>query len=367
MNKPRRNRFHSICPYFAMFPEQFAEYWIERLSAKNDIVFDPFSGRGTAPFQAVLMDRRAIGLDVNPVAYCVTQAKVSSPRLASLRGRITQLERAYSHKAWGKRASEASVFFRAAFAPSTLGQLLFLRERLNWEESRVDAMIGALTLGCLHGESSRSSRYLSAQMPRTISTKPRYSVRFWAEHGFTPPERDVFALLRKEAAFRYGSDRPAGSGVVFRADMRDAPKLLRKLGQRPSLVVTSPPYLDTTSFEEDQWLRLWLLGGPDEPRRGILSPDDRHRTPESYWRFIGDFWRMIGRVVAPGANVVVRLGGRSAPEHLIANLATTSVFAQRPVSLIESGVSEIKGRQTDAFRPGTSGTRREVDCWFKVE
>ena len=23
-----------------------------------------------------------------------------------------------------------------------------------------------------------------------------------------------------------------------------------------------PPYLDVTHFEEDQWLRLWFLGGP---------------------------------------------------------------------------------------------------------
>ena len=24
-----RHRFHALCPYFAMFPESFAEYWIK--------------------------------------------------------------------------------------------------------------------------------------------------------------------------------------------------------------------------------------------------------------------------------------------------------------------------------------------------
>ena len=28
MKEPKRNRFHSLCPYFAMFPESFVE-WVE--------------------------------------------------------------------------------------------------------------------------------------------------------------------------------------------------------------------------------------------------------------------------------------------------------------------------------------------------
>ena len=58
-----RNRFLSLCPYFAMFPESFAETWIERLTSPGQVVLDPFCGRGTTPFQAVLMNRRAIGVD----------------------------------------------------------------------------------------------------------------------------------------------------------------------------------------------------------------------------------------------------------------------------------------------------------------
>ncbi len=52
-----RHRFHSICPYFAMFPESFPEKWIDKLTNPGDTVFDPFSGRGTTPFQALLMNR----------------------------------------------------------------------------------------------------------------------------------------------------------------------------------------------------------------------------------------------------------------------------------------------------------------------
>ena len=77
MSNPRRHRFHSLCPYFAMFPERFAETWISRLTKPGDRVLDPFCGRGTTPFQSVLMGREAIACDINPVASCVSKAKTN--------------------------------------------------------------------------------------------------------------------------------------------------------------------------------------------------------------------------------------------------------------------------------------------------
>src|SRR5690348_11116618 len=74
-----RHRFHSLCPYFAVFPESFAAKWIDKLTAPGDTVLDPFSGRGTTAFQALLMGRNAIACDLNSVAYCITRAKTQAP------------------------------------------------------------------------------------------------------------------------------------------------------------------------------------------------------------------------------------------------------------------------------------------------
>ena len=62
-----RNRFHALCPYLAMFPEGFAERWIDELTVPGDLVVDPFCGRGTTPFQALLMGSNALAGDINPV------------------------------------------------------------------------------------------------------------------------------------------------------------------------------------------------------------------------------------------------------------------------------------------------------------
>jgi len=359
-----RHRFHSLCPYFAMFPESFAEHWIGRLAPVGSWVLDPFCGRGTAPFQSLLMNRHAIGIDVNPVAVCVTRAKVSAPTRSSVLRRIRRLEEEYEGSE-SETTSGLSEFFRVAYSRRTLRQIMFLRSRLTWETSAVDCMIAALILGALHGESQKSEAYLSNQMPRTISTKPAYSVRFWRTHGMKAPRRDVFDVLRKAVAFRYESPVPNGKGLVRRMDMREIPRLEDMPEVRT--IVTSPPYLDVTNFEEDQWLRIWFLGGAPYPTYRKISKDDRIESPEGYWGFIGDFWRMAGQVLSPGGNVVLRLGAKGLhPSTIVDGVIGTSVVSGRKVKLVDSAVSEIKRRQTDSFRPGSKGCMVEVDCHLKV-
>jgi hypothetical protein len=134
-----RHRFHSLCPYFAMFPEIFVEKWVRRLVPRDGVVLDPFCGRGTAPFQALLMGRSAIACDVNPVAYCITRAKTNAPLLSTVRRRLSALKKRYDPNPFVKEATELPDYFSYAFDQSTLAQLLFLQRELRWRASNTTA------------------------------------------------------------------------------------------------------------------------------------------------------------------------------------------------------------------------------------
>jgi hypothetical protein len=275
---------------------------------------------------------------------------------------LTLLELGYQRSKWSAKAKTMPDFFHLAFHPKTRSQLLYLRESLEWSGSDTDCMIAGLILGALHGESEKSPSYLSNQMPRTISTKPAYSVKFWQKHGFVAPDRDVFELIRHQAAFRYESEPPKGDSWIYHRDMRHLAWLGNELPKPVKLVVTSPPYFDVTNFEEDQW----FLGGPPYPTRGRVSRDDRHSRAEAYWSFIADMWRMLGAVTAKKSHVVIRIGGRGIkPAEIGTRLVACSQFAQRPIKLVEQTMSDLRRRQTDAFRPGTKGCLVEVDCHFQ--
>ena len=228
-------------------------------------------------------------------------------------------------------------------------------------------MIAALALAALHGESEKSPSYLSAQMPRAISTKPAYSIRFWDKHNYVAPERDVFELLKRQAEYRYRSPLPDRQGRVVLTDFRELHR--SKLVERESAkcIITSPPYLNVTNFEEDQWLRLWFLGGPPHPTRNRISRDDRHELANRYWRMIADFWRIAGYLVERNGHVVVRMGGKQLSEdRVVDGLTGCSAVAGRDVTLVSKESSAIPRRQTDAFRPGSVGVRFEVDAVFRV-
>jgi len=361
-----RHRFHALCPYFAMFPESFAEHWLARLTRPGDLVLDPFCGRGTAPFQALLMGRQSVGCDTNPVAYCISRAKTNAPPLSRLLTRIDELEHAFKKSPLSEHSAPLHAFFRHAYHRTTLLHLTFLRNTLRMRQTSTDCMISALALGSLHGETERSDRFLSNQMPHTISTKPEYSIRFWEQHGYKPPERDTFELLRRQAIYRYESGRPRGQSMILNLDMRELPRQ-KSLPGPIRCAITSPPYFDVTNYAEDQWLRLWFLGGPPYPAKQEFSRDDRHSALDKYWTLLADMWRALGLILAERANVVIRLGAtRIDPERLVSGLEGVARAARRRIRLLGHEVSEISGRQTDAFRPGSKGCKLEVDCHFQM-
>ena len=351
-----------------MFPETFAEHWLSKLTNPGDVVVDPFCGRGTLPFQALLMQREAVATDINPVAFCITKAKTCAPTKGALLRRISDLESQYIGRLQETARAALPLFFKHAYQPETLRQLLFLRSNLKFYDSNVDCMIAALILGSLHGESARSSIYLSNQMPHTISTKPAYSVRFWRERGLRAPKRNVFDLLRDRLNYRYESKRPSGRATVMQLDMRDLPRTKSKLPRNISCAITSPPYFDVTSYEEDQWLRLWFLGGAPHPTYDTIGRDGRHSQLDNYWRLIGDMWRTLALILAERANVVVRLGAvKIQPAKLVESLEGMSAVSGRRVRLVSTSVSSIARRQTDSFRPGSQGCKVEVDSHFVLD
>ena len=360
-----RHRFHSICPYFAMFPESFVRRNVLAWSKRDDVIFDPFSGRGTTVFESLLNGRRALGCDTNPVAFCLSRAKADPPPLSEIVERLATLQKG-AQRFSSKAKETKDEFFTLCFHEETLRQLLFLKKHLQWRDDRTDCFIAALALGCLHGESHRTELCFSNRMPRTISTKPAYSVRWWNEKGCVPPKRDAFSILRTCAEYRYAAPLPELKGRVVEGDVRRAGTLLRSYKEKVKLVITSPPYLDITDYHEDQWLRLWFLGGAMKPITG-QGKDDRHRRVEAYWQFLREAWKGIAPLLQTSAQVVIRIGGtRLGEDELSAGLLESLNSTGHKFKLMEARQTDIKNGQRRIFQPVPSKASVEHDFRFKL-
>ena len=227
----------------------------------------------------------------------------------------------------------------------------YLRSVLDWRNRKDDRFVAALCLGALHGESHRSPNYFSNRMPRTISTKPNYSIRWWRRFGYTPPPRDVFEILERMLEYRFRTPPPKDSAAVIQTDARLAAYKFPSLTGRVTDVITSPPYLDTTNYHEDQWLRLWFLDGEPSVPRG--RGDDRHGNKDNYWTFIQESMAGLGPLLARRARIVIRIGGRrlNKPELREGLLCSLRGGLGREVRLVDDGVTtEVAKTQANSFR-----------------
>ncbi len=369
-----RNPLHSICPYFAMFPEEFVRKYLQQYTKAGDVVFDCFSGRGTTLLESLLNGRQAAAIDINPVAYCISAAKAKIPDYDDLHQRIDDLELFFlktSRAPLDRERIRLPPFFGRAFHVDTLRQLLFLRSSLNWRKSRVDRFVAALVLGSLHGEMDKSSSYFSNQMPRTISTKPAYSLSYWRTNALWPRKRDVFEILRSRTELRYSGPHPQLDGHVAIGDARKSGTIFSELRGCVKAVITSPPYFDVTNFEEDQWLRLWFLGNEAHPTYGEISKDDRYRKhgdTSAYWNFLASVWKGLKPLLSTSAIIVCRLGAKGISQPVMTRRLRETVQEAFPRATLEvpPARSEMQNRQRDQFQPGTEGCLFEVDYVFSV-
>lgn len=359
-----RHPLHAMCPYFAMFPEDFVSKHLLAFTRPGDLVLDPFCGRGTTILEALLNNRRALGTDINPVAACVSGAKAEVPELTAVQKRLTQLQNLCDDTCIVLPKSE---FFQYCYEEETLREICVLRKHLKWKSRPVDRFIAAVALGVLHGESHKSLNYLSNRMPRTISTKPEYSIRWWRDRSLIPERRPVFEVLARMSKYRLSDRNPGRGARVILADARDAGAEFIDYEGEVRLMITSPPYLDMTDYSEDQWLRLWFLGGKEYPVRR-LSRDDRYRAKDNYWQFLTEAWTGCAKLLRKDAVVVIRIGGRKLSKDEIADGLRGSLErgTGRRVSAVNTPHSSlVRHGQVNSFRPGTRGSE-EHDFVFRL-
>ncbi len=259
-------RWAGVGPYYAMFPTSFSDEVVAEFTKPGDAVLDPFAGRGTAIFSAAIQERQATGIEISPVGYVYAKAKLKQGDHAAVLCRLHEL--ADISKDMESEAARLPTFFHHGYAQQVRRFLVTARSTLNWRRSNVDRTLMALILISLHGKREQS---LSNQMRQMTAMAPKYSVRWWTERNLTPPDIDPVAFLTKRIDWRYAHGKPriTDATVYLHDSVKKLPYLIRdvKLNKRPkvNLLLTSPPYHNVTNYYYDQWIRLWLLGGPESP------------------------------------------------------------------------------------------------------
>lgn len=304
----RDNALNAICPYFTMFPLEYPLGVLRQYRMENPVVMDPFCGRGTTLFAARKLGLAVHGIDSSPIAVAIARAKLAA---------VDSVKALKLAKRYMEEHEQATVpdnsFFQAAFHPDVLRKVCAIREGLLRvvRDTDTTVILRAAMLGCLHGPTSKTPElrsYFSNQMPRTFSSKPDYSVRYWKEKQLVAPDVDVLKVLARKLTRLDNTELPQTGAFTDarKGDSRMAASLTQACRDF-SVVVTSPPYYGMRTYVEDQWLRNWFLGGPDYVLYGN-STQLQHGGFETFAESLGKVWKNMARTTTEDLDMHIRFG-----------------------------------------------------------
>jgi DNA methylase len=349
------SRWAGVGPYYAMFPVDFAIGVVKEYTLKGHCVFDPFAGRGTALFAAASEGRVGLGIEINPVGWVYGKAKLQTANKESVENRIRWLGTKANR--YRETAKKLPQFFDHCFSSEVKNFLLAARNLLDWRREKTDWTTMALLMIDLHGK--RESAF-SNQMRQTKAMSPQYAIEWWTERELAPPDREPVEFMLKKVNWRYAKGRlDSGSGHIYLGDCQSKLNIWKNKPpeRRAKLLLTSPPYCGVTNYFYDQWLRLWLLGGPEQPCCISNSCKGRFQNKTHYTSMLRNVFNKSKAVLSRNAVVYVRTDARKFTREATLEALETA-FPQKKLRIQSHSLPDFT--QTTLF-DSESETKGEID------
>ena len=247
--------------YRACFKPQLPAYFIERLTDEGDLVYDPFSGRGTTAVEAALQGRQVIANDINPLSTVFSRPRLEVPHVSEVDARLNALD--LDHKV--KAVLDLSMFFHTRTERELLNLRAYLiARRRNRSEDAIDRWIRMVATNRLTGHSPGFFSVYTLPPNQAVSAEGQLKIN--QRLAQKPEYRNVRDLiLRKSVQLQAGvtsADRLRLCSTARHARFLEGaaaatPSIYRNSVQ---LTVTSPPFLDVVQYAKDNWLRCWFNG-----------------------------------------------------------------------------------------------------------
>jgi hypothetical protein len=284
--------------YRACFKPQLPEFFITRLTAPNDLVFDPFMGRGTTPIEAAIHGRRAGGSDINPLSTLLCRPRIRGTDVSGVQKSLNEID-------W-TRGDIENPDLLVFFSRETLRQINALR---HWIDARTknsdlpDVCVDWIRMVALNRLTGHSPGFFSVySLPPNQATSVAAQRKINDKRGQTPPDRNVASIILKKtkSLLRDGQIKSAAMPELYTAP---ADSINSVKDGAVSLVVTSPPFLDIVHYAEDNWLRCWFAGiEPDS------IPISMYRTERAWQDMVRNTLKELARIVRPGGYIAFEVG-----------------------------------------------------------
>ena len=299
------NSLHEIA-YRACFKPQLPNLFIKILSTPDDLVYDPFAGRGTTAIEAAILNRNVVSNDINPLSSILTKPRLHIPDIQKLEKKLDEIKMNEEAKA----DIDLSMFYHFKTEAEIVSLREYLRKRKkSKEEDEIDAWIRMIATNRLTGHSSGFFSVYS--LPPNQAIFPERQTKINKERNQKPEYRDTKSiilrktktLLRDMSPRLVNILREVGKKAIFLEN--DARNMKEINHDSIQLTVTSPPFLDVVQYADDNWLRCWFNHvDPDEVGRKITMA----RGIPEWTQVMREVFVELHRITKPGGYVAFEVG-----------------------------------------------------------
>ena len=281
--------------YRACYKPQLPAYFIQKFCKKKSTVYDPFMGRGTTLIEGQLHGYPVIGNDVNPLSKILTAPRLNPPTLAEIETRLWEIQLPID----AEIDRELLVFFHEDTLQEIYGWRIYFQQK---QLDKVDAWLQMVACSRLTGHSTGFFSVFT--LPPNLAASIVAQQKINKKRNQTPEYRNTKELILRKSKQLLRHDLPE----FFKRD--DAMLLTESADSTPQidaesvdLVITSPPFLDTIDYMQDNWLRMWFCGIEIEPGKiwQLKSLDD-------WVERMTNVFVELRRVLRPGGHVAFEVG-----------------------------------------------------------
>lgn len=258
---PQTNpRMYLIHKFWARKPANVIREYIKTYSKKGNVVFDPFCGSGTTIGEAIKLGRKAIGIDLSPIATIITNAVVKSVDLDKLQQLFLKLKQEVGNEINEFYSTVCSVCGKKVIAKGCI------RENPKLEYSKLSSIW-----------------YICSYCKKTLSKKPTKS-----------DNHKLKTLEKQKILFWYPTDR-FPSGQIFEQAKREAGKTYNKLFTKRNLHALAKLYDRIERFPnspEKEQLKVIFSSSLIQVSKLIPINENREKAgiiPAATWS-IQSFW-----------------------------------------------------------------------------
>jgi DNA modification methylase len=303
------HRYHSLCSYQSKLKPSIAHFLIKWFTKPSDLILDPFGGVGTVSLEAKLLGRPNIMIELSPTAYIVAKGKIETVKLEEIKESYNSLIKFIEEHKEGEYIIKDLITYsnfgfnkklKDYYHIETFKEILSARR---WLKMRTDGNIAriapsdAFVIGCL-------LHLLHGNRPYSLSRRSHPIIPFAPTGPFE--YRSIKERLWDKIKRMYDeviSTMDISSKVIY----GDSLKLSKLIIDKVDAIITSPPFIHSTRFHTNNWIRNWFCGW--EPEDFVEQKKNfievlQEKSLDIYKQLLEDW----GKVLKPGGIIIFHLG-----------------------------------------------------------